>query len=192
MRKEEMKKINEKIIKSWATVGMVAVFGEELNQAMGNCCNILLQMKGLDQKYGEIVLVGLSNENMRRTFISLLKKHYKGDEHSLLKIKAIGKKVENLNRRRNKMIHSFWSIGWIIGQTHEDNFAEGIHVTKDMEQGGVTVNKTNQNDLENLARELEDLVFKLSIIPFNLVGEKKVDVDMDEDKLSIMRATSLL
>ena len=96
----------------YADIGRIVVNAEHLNLAMTWCCSVILEIQGVDQKYCNTIFAGMNIENMRRMWTAMMKLHYRDDARDIKMIDHLDNRIDNVNSRRNKVIHKIWWIGW--------------------------------------------------------------------------------
>lgn len=117
-----------------ANIGRIVVLGEHLNVAMSSCCAQVLEVKGLPKNYAQIVLIGRHLEIIRRTWESLLKVHYAGDTDEIDLIDHLSKRLDDIIRRRNDVLHRLWLIEWRDKETEGYDVERSIKDVEDCEE----------------------------------------------------------
>src|SRR5262245_13651136 len=88
------------IQKVHAEIGEITVQAEHINYAMSSCVQLVLQEKGLEQEYAQIVTAAFNVEAMRRLWFSVMAYHYASEEKAQKIVAGIATRTDNINKRR--------------------------------------------------------------------------------------------
>jgi hypothetical protein len=139
----------------YANIGRMVVKAEHLNNAMYQACSSLHETKELPQDYSDTILVGQNLEPMRRTWTKLMKLQYSDDVDAVEIVKHLSKRIDNVNGRRNKIVHRLWFIGWGNEETESYEEATGIKIERRAGRGGIKISKRNTKDFEEVVGEFD-------------------------------------
>jgi hypothetical protein len=141
----------------YADIGRIAVYCEHLRDALEKCCVTILRVKGLDETYANMALMGQNMESIRRTWVGLANLHYSLNKISLKIIKHLAKRIENANKKRNDTIHGRWWVEW--GNEWADSYrtAAGSRRKREHNEGRVIWTHADTKQHPILYRELKSL-----------------------------------
>jgi len=123
---------------------------------------LIFKLIGPDIRIGEIVTSELSFRNLISLLFSLYK-YRKSDPNDIAKMNEICKRANNLETKRNQVIHSIWAVN----PNTEEKLLR-IKVTAKYKHGlKHTFEKTNIIELQKLNDEIVNLIFDISELTKN-------------------------
>ncbi len=139
----------------YSELGQIAAGSEHLNLNIRATCIELLRERGLPNEYGNIVLAGNNLESIRRVWVSLFKFEFGQSPEMNGLIDKFATRIDNITRRRNDAIHSYWVIS-------HNPFEEtvGVKIARDISSkgsGGVRATKKPDDDFSEIIDELNRL-----------------------------------
>jgi hypothetical protein len=151
MEKDQMLHLSEGV---YASFGHFAFKFEEVRINIKEILVQIMENNGLSNiNYAEMAFAGHTADPLRTIFLSFCAEYFKDDKVSQNIIYKINKKFIEAIELRNKLIHSFWAIGY--GETPDDTIAVGVRPK--ISKNGLTYYDMNffASDFRYFATQLE-------------------------------------